>query len=267
MTQIKITPDNSKKLLDLNELWRFRELFYIFVWRDLKVRYKQTVIGVLWVVLQPLITMVIFTILFGNIAKIPSGNIPYNLFIFSGLVYWTFFQTALSESIESIITNQNIVKKIYFPRVILVFSSVLNRVVDFLINFIILLIFSFFSGFRISFTGIFVLFFALLVTVILASGVGLYLSALNVKYRDIRYIHPFLFQIAFYLTPIVYPLSVMSDRNRFLISLNPMTGIMETVRWVFSESPIMPFSLLSYSVFLAIIIFIFGAWHFNRTQD
>src|SRR3989344_6117767 len=212
--EIKITSNSSTKLFDFAEIWRFRELFYIFVWRDLKVRYKQTVIGILWVIIQPIVSMIIFTILFSSIAKIPSGKMPYSLFVLSGLTYWTFFQTSLAESIESIISNQNIVKKIYFPRIILVLSSVINRIVDFFINFLILLIYAVILGFRPNLLGLLILILVLFISAVLSSGIGLFLAALNVKYRDIRYVYPYILQIGFYLTPVVYPLSVMSERNR-----------------------------------------------------
>ncbi|MBI2617129.1 ABC transporter permease [Candidatus Gottesmanbacteria bacterium] len=265
--EITIVPKSSQSLLNISEIWRFRELFFVFVWRDLKVRYKQTILGILWVIFQPLVTMLIFTVLFGNVAKIPSGNLPYTLFVLCGIVYWSFYSTALSESIDSIIGNQSIIKKIYFPKIILIIASVITRFVDFLINFAILLIVAVFLGYIPHLWSVIPFLLALLISSTLAAGLGLILSSLNVKFRDVRYILPFFIQISFYVTPVVYPMAILSERNRFIMSFNPMAIVIELVRWPFSGTTVITLSQIVFAIFFAFVVFIIGLWYFNKTQQ
>lgn len=264
--EIIIKPKNTNFLLDIVEVIRYRELLYIFAWRDIKVRYKQTFLGIAWAVLQPIITMIVFTVFFGNLAKIPSENMPYSLFVLSGLVFWTFFSNALSHASNSMIDNENIVKKIYFPKVILPISAIVTSSIDFLINFVILIIFALYLRFIPSPLIIIVVPLALILASLTIAGMGLFLASFNVKYRDVRYILPFFIQTLMFLTPVIYPLSIVSPRNRFFMALNPMTTVIESVRSVFSHSQMIDQTLILISVVSAISIFIFGLWYFRRTE-
>lgn len=267
MKEIVIRPKKIMSLVDLKEIWRYHDLFYIFVWRDIKVRYKQTILGILWVVLQPLVSMVIFTVLFGNLAKIPSGKLPYSLFVFIGLVFWTFFSTALSHTNDSLLANENIIKKVYFPKIILPLASVVTSFVDFTINAFLLLIFASVLGYFPNVGGIIIFPLAILMTTVTASGLGLFLSSLNVKYRDVRYILPYMVQILFYFTPVIYPLSIVSERNRYIMALNPMTSVVETMRVVFSGGEAVRGELLIISIASAFCIFIVGFFYFRKTEQ
>lgn len=264
--EIIIRPKDTNFLLDMVEVIRYRELLYIFAWRDIKVRYKQTFLGIAWAVLQPIITMIVFTVFFGNLAKIPSGNMPYSLFVLCGLVFWTFFSNALSHASNSMIDNENIVKKIYFPKVILPISAIVTSGIDFVINFVILIIFALYLRFTPSPLIIIVVPLALILASLTIAGMGLFLASFNVKYRDVRYILPFFIQTLMFLTPVIYPLSIVSPRNRFFMALNPMTTVIESVRSVFSHSQIIDSTLILISVISAVSIFIFGLWYFRRTE-
>lgn len=264
--EIIIKPKDTNFLLDIVEVIRYRELLYIFAWRDIKVRYKQTLLGIAWAVLQPIITMIVFTVFFGNLAKIPSGDMPYSLFVLCGLVFWTFFSNALSHASNSMIDNENIVKKIYFPKVILPISAIVTSGIDFVINFVVLIIFALYLGFIPSPLIIIVVPITLILASLTIAGMGLFLASFNVKYRDVRYILPFFIQILMFLTPVIYSLSIVSPRNRFFMALNPMTTVIESVRSVFSRSQMIDSTLILISVVSAIFIFIFGLWYFRRTE-
>lgn len=266
MHQIIIKPKQRWKLLDPEELWRYRELFYIFAWRDIKVRYKQTFLGVAWVIFQPLISTSIFTIFFGRLAKLPSENLPYQLFVYIGLVFWTFFSTALSQASNSMIENTNIIKKIYFPKEILPISAVFTNLVDFFINFVLILLMTFYFGYKPTPQIIFLLPISLLIISITAAGLGFFLSSLNVKYRDVRYILPFFIQLMLFLTPVIYPSSVIRDSFRWIMVLNPMTGVIETMRSCFSGVNIQSFDIITYSGISSIVIFILGLSYFKHTE-
>lgn len=264
--EIVIKPQDTSLFLDFSEIWRYHELLYIMAWRDIKVRYKQTALGIAWAILQPIITMVIFTIFFGNLAKIPSGNMPYSLFVLCGLVFWTFFSGALSHASSSMIDNEGIVKKIYFPKIILPISSIVTSSIDFVINFIILLIFAVFLGFIPSLWIFLVVPAALVLASFTIAGMGLFLSSFNVKYRDVRYILPFFIQILMFLTPVIYPLSIVSPTNRYIMAINPMTSVIESVRLVFSGGSFIDPLLLLISVISAGFIFFIGLIYFRRTE-
>ncbi|OGF99483.1 phosphate ABC transporter permease [Candidatus Gottesmanbacteria bacterium RBG_13_37_7] len=264
--EIVIKSKSDFKLLDIKELWRYRELLYIFTWRNLKIRYKQTMLGILWVLLQPLLSTFIFTVFFGNILKIKSGGIPYPLFVLTGLVYWTFFSNALSQSSMSLITNAGILQKIYFPRIIIPLSMVLTSFIDFLIAFIMLLIFALFLGYIPNIWFFLVFPLTIFVSVITASGLGFFLSSINIKYRDVTYIVPYFIQIMLFVTPIIYPFSIVGERNRFLMSLNPMSSVIEFSRFMFFDKYFIVPSLSILSVIISIIIFISGLWYFNKTE-
>jgi lipopolysaccharide transport system permease protein len=264
--QIIIKPKRSWQLIDFIELWQYRELLYIFAWRDVKVRYKQTALGILWVIFQPLVSMIIFTVFFGNLAKIPSGNLPYSLFVLSGLVFWNFFSTALSHSSDSMVSNEHILKKVYFPKIILPCSSIVTSFVDLVINLLILFIFALLIGFVPNVLALIVIPFAILLTSITAVGIGLFLSSFNVKYRDVRYVLPFFIQILLFLTPVIYPLSIVTDRNKLIMALNPMTSVVESVRMIFSQAQVLNPVLILISMLSSVIILFFGLWYFQRTE-
>ena len=249
------------------DLWRYRELFYVLAWRDLAVRYKQTVIGVAWALIRPLLTMVVFTVVFGRIAKLPSeGAAPYAVMVYAAMLPWQFFSTALSESSNSLIGNANLISKVYFPRLIVPAGSVITSFVDFLIAFVILMAmsawYSFWPDSRIVFLPLFVfLCFAL------AIGAGLWLCALNVKYRDFRYIVPFIVQFGLYVSPVGFSSSVVPDQWRLLYSLNPVVGVIDGFRWALlrGESQLYWPSLVA-SIVMTVVLCVTGAWYFRRTE-
>jgi lipopolysaccharide transport system permease protein len=221
----EITLRHSRGWVALNfrELWDYRELLYFLVWRDLQVRYKQTVLGVLWAILQPVMTMIVFSIFFGRLARVPSDGIPYPIFAFTALLPWQLFAHALTESGNSLVTNQQLITKVYFPRVLIPLSAVLAGVADFAIAFVVLLVMMFYYGIVPTIAVVFAL--------VTALAVGLWLSALNVEYRDVRYTLPFLSQFWFFATPIAYSSSLVPETWRALYGLNPMAGVVEGFRW------------------------------------
>ena len=249
------------------DLWRYRELFRVLAWRDLSVRYKQTVIGVLWALIRPFLTMVVFTIIFGRIAKLPSdGNAPYALLVFAGILPWTFFSTGLSEASNSLINNTSLISKVYFPRLIVPVATIVVAFVDFLISFCILLAlmgwYRFMPDWRITFLPIFVLlvFFA-------SVGPALWITALNVKYRDFRYVIPFIVQFGLYVSPVGFSSSVVPERWRLLYSLNPMVGVIDGFRWCILRGQnelYMPG--LSASVVVVAFFLWFGIRQFRKTE-
>lgn len=228
--EIIIKPKNKWWQIDFKEIWRFRDLAYFLAWRDFKVKYKQTVVGVLWVVFQPLITMIIFTVFFGGLAKIPSDNIPYPIFVYIGLLFWTLFSNSLTSASNSFVENQGIITKIYFPRIIMPFSSITTNLVDFTISAAILIIMMLFYNFSPSPTGLLLLPLLIVMTIFSTLSISLLLASLNVKFRDVRYILPFFIQLLIFVTPVIYPASLVSAQNRWILGLNPMAGIIDTAR-------------------------------------
>jgi len=228
MTTIVIRPTRGLAALKLRDVWAYRELLYFLVWRDVKVRYKQTLLGVLWVILQPVVSMAIFTVLFGVLLKVPSGDVPYPIFAFAGLLPWNYFSQALSRSSTSVVNSAHLITKIYFPRLVIPLSGVLSSLVDFAIAFGVLVVLMVVYGI-VPTTRLAVLPPLILLAMATALGFGLWLSALNVKYRDVNYLLPFLIQIWMYLTPVVYGSGLIPERFRFLLSLNPMTGVVGRV--------------------------------------
>lgn len=264
--EIKIKPIKTNFYLNFKELWDYRELFFIFAWRDIKVRYKQTVLGITWVLFQPLVSMVVFTVFFGNFVKIPSGNLPYPLFVLCGLVFWTFFSNTLSSASNSLISNENIIKKVYFPKVILPLSTVITGSVDLFIGLILLFIVGFYFKFTPSILTFLVIPLGYLISFLTASGLGLFFSAINVKYRDIRYIIPFFIQLLIFLTPVIYPTSIVSSSSKFLFVLNPMAAVIESTRGVIGGSSSIDFLALGTATLIALVIFFFGLAFFNATE-
>jgi lipopolysaccharide transport system permease protein len=248
------------------DLWRYRELFYFLAWRDILVRYKQTVIGVAWALLRPLLTMVVFTLVFGKLAKLPSEGVPYPILVFAAMLPWQFFSNALSESSVSLIGNANLISKVYFPRIIIPASSIITSFVDFLISGVILaglmVWYQFLPTWKILILPLFVL-----IAFASAAGAGLWLTALNVKYRDFRYIVPFIVQLGLYISPVGFSSAIVPEKWRLLYSLNPMVGVIDGFRWAVlgSESRIyLPGFLLSLAI--VGVLLVTGIWHFRKTE-
>jgi lipopolysaccharide transport system permease protein len=243
----------------------YRELLYFLVWRDLKVRYKQTLLGVMWAVIQPFLIMVVFSLFFGYLAKVPSDGIPYPIFTYVALVPWNLFANGLNQSTNSLVNSVNLITKVYFPRIIIPISAVLSGVLDFFIAFIILI------GMMIYYHVVptaqiiwFPLF--LLLELIVCFGVGLWTSALNVEFRDIRYALPFLTQFWFFVTPVAYPSSLLGEPWRTLYGLNPMVGVVEGFRWVVLGTGTFPGSTVTVSALVSVAIFLSGVWYFQRME-
>jgi len=263
---VLIKPSRGWMPLNLRDLWLYRELVYFMTWRDLKVRYKQTVLGAGWAILRPLLTMVVFSIFFGNLAKVPSDNVPYPIFSYTALLPWELFATALSVSSRSLVQNSNMITKIYFPRVILPLSSILAGLVDFLIAFVVLIFMMLFYGI-VPTANIWTLPLFLLLTLITALGVGLWLSALNVLYRDVGYVLPFLTQFWMYITPIAYAASLVPERWKLIYALNPMTGVVEGFRWALLGSEASaPGPMLIVSSIMAVVLLISGLFYFRQME-
>ena len=240
------------------DLWRYRELFYILSWRDIKVRYKQTAIGVLWAIIRPLLTMIVFTFIFGRLAKMPNnGNSPYTILVFAGLLPWQFFSNALTESSNSLVGNQNLITKIYFPRLILPVSSLITSFIDFLISFVILLALFVFYRY-IPPVEIFLMPLFWIIAFAASFGPGLYLTALNVKYRDFRYIIPFIVQFGLFISPVGFSSSVVPQKWQWLYALNPMVGVIDGFRWCIIKD--YPNPLLNYPFYISLGVTIFFVW-------
>jgi lipopolysaccharide transport system permease protein len=261
----RIEPPRGWFDLRLKELWDYRELLYFFVWRDIKIRYKQTAIGVLWVILQPLLTMLVATLFFGKLAKIPSPGLPYSVFCFAALVPWTYFSAALLNATNVVVENQRVITKVFFPRLILPFSAVLSGLVDFTIGFIVLLFFTLFYGIRPTAT-IFLLPLFLLLAVFTALGVGLWLSALNALYRDVRYLMPFIIQFWTLGSPVYYSSLMVPARYRWVYGLNPMAGVIDGFRWALTGTGHAPGSVLIASTAMVCLTVFGGLLFFNRME-
>lgn len=248
------------------DLWRYRELFYFLAWRDILVRYKQTAIGVSWSLLRPLLTMIVFTVIFGRLVKLPSEGVPYPLLVLAGMLPWQFFSNSLSESSSSLVSNSNLISKIYFPRLIVPISAVIVSLADFLLSAILLAGFlvwyQLIPSWRIVFLPGFVL-----MAFAAAMGAGLWLGALNVKYRDFRYLVPFLVQFGVYVSPVGFSSSIVPERWRLIYSLNPMVGVIDGIRWsVLGRGAALYLPGLTLSALLAIVMFLSGIWYFRRTE-
>jgi lipopolysaccharide transport system permease protein len=262
---IRIEPPRSLFELRLAEFWQYRELLYFFVWRDVKIRYKQTAIGVAWVVLQPILTMLVFTLFFGRLAKLPSAGLPYPVFYFAALVPWTYFATALQAATNVVVENQRMITKVYFPRLILPVSSVLSGLVDFSIGFLMLAAFTLAYHIRPTLAALWLPAF-LLLAVATALGVGLWLAALNALYRDVRYVIPFVVQFWMFASPVAYPSSLVPERWRWLYGLNPMAGVIDGFRWAVTGRGTPPGPLLAASAAAVVVLLLGGVLFFNRME-
>jgi ABC-type polysaccharide/polyol phosphate export systems, permease component len=263
---VTIQPAKGIVPLDLREVWHYRELIYFLTWRDLKVRYKQSVLGVLWAILQPLLSMVVFTIFFGGLAKVPSDGLPYPIFSYAALVPWTFFAGALNVSARSMLTSGNMVSKIYFPRIIVPLASILANLVDFLIAFVILIVMMFAYHIMPTINLLWLPLF-LILSIITALGVGLWFSALVVMYRDFGYLLGYIATFWQYVSPVIYSSSMIPAKWLVLYSLNPMTGVIEGFRWallgtVRVVSPLM----FAISAAISVILFVTGMYYFRRME-
>ena len=258
-----IEPSRGWRALDLRELWKYRELLYIFAWRDLRVRYRQTLLGALWIGGQPLISMIIFTLIFHRVAHF-GAEVPYPLFVFSGLVIWNFVANSISKAGNSLIGSSPLISKVYFPRLIIPLSNVASELVDFGVAGILLV--AMMVHYRAHATAMLLLFpVAIVVATLLAIGAGLWVAALNVEYRDVRVVIPFVLQIGMYVTPIVYPITAIPARYRAVAALNPMTGIAQTFRATLFGLPI-PWAALAWSAFVSLALVVSGAYYFRRME-
>lgn len=252
--------------LNLRDLWEYRDLLYFLIWRDIKVRYKQTALGAAWAVLQPLLTMVAFSIFFGRLAKVPSDGIPYPVFAYAALLPWTLFAYSVNEAGNSLIGSQNLITKVYFPRLVIPIAAVLGGLVDFAISFAVLILLMAVSGIRPTLAVLTVPLFILLV-VATAVAVGLWLAALNVKYRDVRYTIPFLTQFWLFVTPVAYSGSQVPARWRTIYGLNPMAGVVEGFRWALLGKKEAPGPMLAVSVAVVAVLLVGGLYHFRRLES
>lgn len=261
-----IRPSNGWRALDLRELWHYRELLYFLTMRDIKLRYRQTALGVAWAVMQPLSTMLVFTIFFGNLAKIPSGGRPYAVFALAALVPWQLFSYALTQSCNSLVAEQRLITKVYFPRLIVPLASVLAGLVDFVIALVLLL--GMMAWYSITPTGgLVALPLLALFALAAALGVGLWLSALNVQYRDVRYTIPFLTQLWMFATPVAYPSELVPEAYRAWYGLNPMTGVVEGFRWALLGTPAPSLAMMAISVLITATLLLGGALYFRRMEQ
>jgi len=266
-----IRPSYGWSALNLGELWRFRELIWFLIWRDLKVRYKQTLLGASWAILQPVLSMVIFTLIFGNLGRMDEGlDVPYPIFSYTALLPWGLFSKALTDAGRSLVMNRNMITKIYFPRLAIPLASVFSGLVDFAIQFLVLIVLMFYYHTTGTVTNaVWTLPLFLLLALVTALGIGLWLSALNVIYRDVGYTLPFLTQLWFFVTPIVYPLSKAVERYpdwQWLFALNPMTGVVEGFRWALLGMDRPDFGLMALSSGIAVAILVSGLFYFRRME-
>lgn len=258
---------DRRRLLAWKELWSYKELFYFFTWRDIKIKYKQTVLGFAWAVLQPLMMMIIFTFFFGRALNIPSNNLPYPIFVFSGLLLWNMFSSGLTGSSNSMVNNAPIIKKIYFPRLIIPVASILVALFDFLMAFTLFLALLLFYKQTVSIQASWAWPLAVVLTIIATLGPGCLLSALNVKYRDFRYVIPFLVQVLFFLTPVIYPVELLDyPILKYLLACSPMYAAVELFRYPLTGI-LVDSSLLFISITSGMLWLIFGVAYFRRTED
>jgi len=261
-----IIEGSSRKLFNWKELWRFRELFYFFTWRDIKVKYKQTVLGFLWAVLQPLLMMVIFSLFFGRALNVPSGNLPYPLYVISGLIVWNLFSTGLTNACNSMVTNSSIIKKIYFPRLVIPVSAMLVSVFDFCVAFFIFIAVLIYYALPVSWTALVYWPLSVIIAVLGTMGPGTWMAALNVKYRDIRYVIPFVVQILFFLSPVINPASILNyPALKYIIALNPCYAAIEMFRMPITQGT--PDGLIYLSLASTFVLLIIGMMYFRSTED
>ena len=262
---LRIRPSRGWRHLNLRELWEYRELLFYLSWRDIKVRYKQTVLGAAWAIIQPFMTMVVFSLFFGKLAKMPSDGIPYPLFAFAALVPWTFFANGLAQSSNSLVQNSSMLKKIYFPRLIIPISTIVSGAVDFVVAFVVLILMMGYYGIAPTANIVWIP-FLLFLEVVAALGVGLWLSAMNVQFRDVRYVVPFLTQFWLFATPIAYPSSLLAEPWRTVYGLNPMVGVVEGFRWALLGTDTAPGPMVVVSSLVSLALLTTGLYYFRRME-
>lgn len=262
---LRIEPSKGWVSLKLHELWEYRELLYFLVWRDVKVRYKQTALGAAWAIIQPFFTMVVFSLFFGQLAKIPSDGIPYPIFSYAALVPWMFFAHGLSQASNKLVGSADLVKKVYFPRLVIPIAAVLSGIVDFVLAFLVLLGMMLYYHLTPTFNA-FWLPLLLLLTLVTSLGVGLWLSAMNVQYHDVQYIVPFLTQFWLFATPIAYPSSLLPEPWRTVYGLNPMAGVVEGFRWALLGTDTAPGPMIALSSCIALVLLVSGGFYFRRME-
>lgn len=252
--------------IDFREIWAFRELLYVFTWRDIKVRYKQTLLGIIWVLFQPIVTSIIFSIFFGKIAKIPSDGLPYPLFSYAGLIIWTFFSNGLNFASNSLVESGSLIKKVYFPRIIIPVSAAVTSAIDFVVSLPLLI--GLLIYYQITPSPAIIIIGPLLAlqVIILVSGLGMGLAALNVRYRDVRYILPFFIQVGIFLTPVIYPIRVLEDYRRYLVALNPLSGIIEIWRALIVGRGEFDYLMILISLVVTVIVVGTGVLYFKLTE-
>jgi len=262
---IFLRPSQGWSALNLRDLWVYRELIFFLIWRDIKVRYKQTALGAAWAVLQPLLTMIVFTFFFGNLLDVNSDGLPYPVFSYTALLPWGLFSKAIGDAGRSLVLNRNMLTKIYFPRLVIPIASVVSGLIDFAIAFVVLMGLMWY--YRITPTAaVWALPFLLLLALVTALGVGLWLSALNVIYRDVGYVIPFLTQLWFYITPIVYSSSELPDSLKVIYALNPMVGVVDGFRWALLGTDTAPGVMLLVSSIMAVVVMVTGLYYFRRME-
>ena len=260
-----IKPKKTFSLNDLKEVWKYKELLYFFTWRDLKVRYKQTFVGAGWAIFQPFVTMVVFTIFFSKLANIPSNGVPYPIFVYTGLLFWQFFSSALGDTSNCLISNKSIITKVYFPRLILPLSSVLTKLVDFGISALVLILLMFYYGFVPRLESVFVIPIVLAISFMASVGLGLTLAAINVKYRDVRYALPFFIQMLLFVTPVIYPASI-AGKYSWLLALNPMTGAIQSARASLLGTTPINWTLIGISFLACAVLLLIGIYVFKKVE-
>ena len=262
---LRITPPGQWWVLPFAELWEYRELIYFFVWRDIKVRYKQTAVGAAWAVLQPLMTMIVFSLFFGRLAHIPSEGLPYPVFYYTALLPWTYFAASLTGATSTVVDNQHLITKVYFPRLVLPLAAVFSGLVDFAISFVFLIVLMVYYGIH---PGVAVLWLPafLLLAILTALGVGLWLSALNAIYRDVRYVMPFLVQFWMFASPVAYPSSLVPGKWRWLYGLNPMAGVIDGFRWSLTGQGAAPGRMLMVSTLAVVAVLLGGLGYFQKME-
>jgi lipopolysaccharide transport system permease protein len=261
-----IEPKKGWVPIDFKEIWDYRELLYFLTKRDIKVRYKQTVLGGLWAIIQPAFTMIVFTLFFGRLAKVPSEGMPYPIFVYVGLLPWTYFANAVSNSGNSLVGSANLITKIYFPRLIVPASASLAGLLDFFIAMFVLGVLMIHYHFVPSILGVFLFPFLVALTFLCAVGVGLWLSAMNVQYRDIRYVIPFLVQIWMFVSPVIYPVSIVNEKYQWLLALNPMAGLIKAYRASLLGHQPVDWVLLGISTFIILLLLMSGLFYFRRME-
>lgn len=263
--ELIIKPVNGWRAIDFRELWAYRELLYFLVWREIKVRYKQTILGAAWAIIQPFFTMVVFSVFFGTLAGVPSDGIPYPIFTYSALLPWQMFENGIRKAAASLVSGRNLLTKVYFPRITVPLAPILASFVDFMLAFVVLIGMMFFYSMRPT-QALWTLPLFLLLTLITAIGVSLWTAALNVAYRDVGYLIPFILRVWFFITPITYASSIVPEQYQFLYSLNPMVGVVEGFRWAMLGVGDPPSSMFIGSIVISIVLMITGAMYFRRME-